>query len=70
MKKEYGMEDKEFNQKIHDELGSYAASEPVEFLAEGFANMNCLEEGQKTEFIKMFEKIFNEEFDKVLRGGR
>lgn len=69
MKKEYGMEGKEFHEKVYDELGSYAASSAEEFLAEGFANMSCLEEGQKTEFIKMFEKMFNEEFDKVLRGG-
>lgn len=69
MQEEYSMKDKEFHRKVYDELGSYAASKPEEFLAEGFANMLCLEEGQKTEFIKKFEKMFNEEFNKVLRGG-
>lgn len=69
MQEEYRMGDREFHRKVYDELGSYAASEPEEFLAEGFANMFCLEERQKTEFIKKLEKMFNEEFDKVLRGG-
>lgn len=50
---------------VKSELGSYAITNKKEFLAEGFSNMRNLEEEDKTEFIKLFEQIFNEEFGAI-----
>lgn len=50
---------------VKKELGSYAITDKKEFLAEGFSNMRNLEEEDKTEFIKLFEQIFNEEFGAI-----
>lgn len=61
--------DTEFNKIVKEELGSYAATNKKEFLAEGFANMRHLKEEEKTEFIKEFEDIFNDEFRKVILNG-
>ena len=52
---------------IMDNYGHYAASSASEFLAEAFTNMLNIATKEKTHFMKVFEKVFNEEFDKVLR---
>jgi hypothetical protein len=60
----------EMYNNINSELGSYAASDRSEFLAEGFANMRLLKDEEKTPFIKKFEEVFNREFDEVIRNAK
>lgn len=67
LQKETGLNSRDFSNKIRDELGTYAATAKEEFLAEGFANIVCLEDNQKSDFIKQFERLFNKEFDDHLR---
>lgn len=52
---------------ICDYLGRYALENNKEFLAEGFTAMNCIPVEEQSDFVKEFAKIFNAEFDKVLR---
>lgn len=66
LQKEYGLSYAETIGRINTEYGSYAASSMSEFLAEGFANMRILEDKDKTDFMKSFERIFNQKFDEVL----
>lgn len=66
MQVQYGTSDVDFLKLVKNELGSYAIESRAEFLAEGFSNFRNLGDGDKTEFIKSFEKIFNEEYKKVL----
>lgn len=61
--------DYELYRDIKSELGTYATESKKEFLAEGFSNMRNLKEEEKTEFIKEFENIFNEEFGRVILNG-
>ena len=67
MTKSLGITDTEMYSRIYENYGEYAASSASEFLAEAFTNMMNLEEDKKTDFMRLFEKIFNEEFDDVLR---
>ena len=67
MAKSLGITDAEMYSRIYENYGEYAASSASEFLAEAFTNMMNLEENKKTDFMRLFEKIFNEEFDDVLR---
>ena len=68
MSKELNIPQSAMYGEIMDNYGFYAGSSASEFLAEAFTNMINLEDEYKTDFMKTFEKIFNEEFDKVLRG--
>lgn len=68
MAKELNLDEPKMYTQIRANYGDYAATSAGEFLAEAFANMLYLEEKDKTDFIRLFEKIFNEEFDKVIRG--
>jgi len=52
---------------IREYLGSYATENNKEFLAEGFTAMNIIPKEEQTDFVKEFAKIFDAEFDKVLR---
>lgn len=61
--------DTQFFEVVKDELGSYATTNRKEFFAEAFSNMRNLEESEKTDFIKEFETIFNEEFEKVIKNA-
>lgn len=65
---EYGLSYGGTIMRIADEYGTYASSSISEFLAEGFANMRMLDDADKTDFMRSFEKIFNRKFDEVLRG--
>lgn len=52
---------------IREFLGSYATENNQEFLAEGFTAMNIIPKEEQSDFVKEFAKIFDAEFDKVLR---
>lgn len=67
LQEEMGLRDRDYYMLIRKELGSYGAKNPDEFLAEGFSNMVMLENEDKTDFIKRFERMFEDKFDKVLR---
>jgi SPP1 gp7 family putative phage head morphogenesis protein len=56
-----------FYADIREYLGSYATTDNKEFLAEGFTAMNLIPKKDQSEFVKEFAKIFDAEFDKVLR---
>lgn len=68
LQEEYGLTYGGTIMKIAEEYGTYASSSISEFLAEGFANMRMLDDTQKTDFMKSFEKIFNRKFNEVLGG--
>lgn len=68
MQEELDIKSGELYMQIYDNYGDYAAGSASEFLAEAFTNMLNLDNKDKTDFMKLFEKIFNEEFDKVIRG--
>lgn len=65
---EYGLSYGGTIMRIADEYGMYASSSISEFLAEGFANMRMLDDSQKTDFMKSFERIFNRKYKEVLGG--
>lgn len=56
-----------YSSDICEYLGRYALENNKEFLAEGFTAMNCIPVEEQSDFVKEFAKIFNAEFDKVLR---
>lgn len=60
------LSDFDFFKIVKKEFGDYATTNRKEFLAEGFANMRTLAEKDKSDFLKEFEEIFNEEFKKVV----
>ena len=68
MQEELDIKSGELYMQIYDNYGDYAAGSASEFLAEAFTNMINLDDKDKTDFMKLFEKIFNDEFDKVIRG--
>lgn len=68
LQEEYGLTYGGTIMRIAGEYGTYASSSISEFLAEGFANMRMLDDKDKTDFMKSFERIFNRKFDEVLRG--
>ena len=65
---DFNLDSTEMYVRVEQELGKYALKNKKEFLAEGFANFRNLREEDKTKFVQTFEKIFNEEFDNILRG--
>ena len=69
MKDEYKTTEDGLLAMIKKELGDYASQKTKkgEFLAEGFSAMRHLAEEDKTEFVKLFERLFGEEYDKVIR---
>lgn len=67
MAKELNLKEFDMFKEIRANYGTYAGTNRGEFLAEGFANMLCVDDKDKTDFMRLFEKIFNEEFDKVIR---
>ena len=68
MRQELNLDNAEMYRQINNNYGTYAASNVGEFLAEAFTNMLNLDGNDKTEFMLLFEQIFNDEFDKVIRG--
>lgn len=68
LQKEYELDYMGTVMRINQEYGSYASSSVSEFLAEGFSNMRTLDEADKTDFMKSFEKIFNRKYKEVLGG--
>jgi hypothetical protein len=68
LQKEYGLSYFETIDRIDKEYGHYASSSISEFLAEAFANMRMLDDKDKTDFMKSFEKIFNRKYEEVLGG--
>lgn len=62
------LNDVQMFKEIRANYGTYAGTNAGEFLAEGFSNMLIVDDKEKTDFMRLFEKIFNEEFDKVIRG--
>lgn len=68
MAKELSIDNVKMFKEIRANYGTYAGTNAGEFLAEGFANMLNIDDKDKTDFMRLFEKIFNEEFDKVIRG--
>lgn len=68
MRQELNLEETEMFAEVKKNYGTYAASNVGEFLAEAFTNMLNLDGKDKTDFMLLFEKTFNEEFDKVIRG--
>lgn len=62
-----GLNEMQMFKEIRANYGTYAGTNRGEFLAEGFANMLNVDDKDKTDFMRLFEKIFNEEFDKVVR---
>ncbi len=68
MAKELNLDSVKMYKEIRANYGTYAGTNAGEFLAEGFANMLNIDDKDKTDFMRLFEKIFNEEFDKVIRG--
>ena len=68
MAKELNLNEVQMFKEIRANYGTYAGTNRGEFLAEGFANMLNIDDKDKTDFMRLFEKTFNEEFDKVIRG--
>ena len=68
LQKEYGLDYMGTVRRIDAEYGHYASSSVSEFLAEAFANMRILDDKDKTDFMKSFEKIFNRKFNEVFGG--
>lgn len=68
LQKEYGLDYMGTIMRIDAEYGHYASSSISEFLAEAFANMQMLEDANKTDFMKSFERIFKRKFKEVLGG--
>ncbi|MDD3049727.1 MAG: minor capsid protein [Candidatus Cloacimonetes bacterium] len=68
LKEKYKCETSELWDMIKDNYGSYAYHDKAEFLAEAFSNMQNLSNEQKTDFIKDFDAVFNEEFNRVFKG--
>ena len=66
--KELSLNEVQMFKEIRANYGTYAGTNRGEFLAEGFSNMLNIDDKDKTDFMRLFEKIFNEEFDKVIRG--
>lgn len=68
MESELNISNTEMYEQIKENYGTYAATCAGEFLAEAFTNMLNVDSKDKTNFMRLFEKLFNEEFDKVIRG--
>ena len=68
LKARYGMNNIDFHKKVVEELGTYAGSDKMEFLAEGFANARWLE--NPSLFVQDFKQIFDDEFNKVFGDGK
>lgn len=68
MASELGLNSVDMYREIRANYGTYAGTNEGEFLAEGFANMLNVDDKDKTDFMRLFEKTFNEEFDTVIRG--
>ena len=68
MSNELSLNSMEMYREIRANYGTYAGLNPAEFLAEGFSNMLNVDDKDKTDFMRLFENIFNDEFDKVIRG--
>lgn len=62
------LNDVQMFKEIRTNYGTYAGTNAGEFLAEGFSNMLNVDDNEKTDFMQLFEKIFHEEFNKVIRG--
>lgn len=67
MAKELNLNEVKMYKEIRANYGTYAGINPSEFLAEAFSNMLNVEDKDKTDFMRLFEKVFNDEFDKVIR---
>ena len=70
LQSEYGLTYGGTIMKIAEEYGTYASSSISEFLAEGFANMRMLDDSEKTDFKKSFEKVFNRKYKEVLGDAK
>lgn len=70
MAKELNLNSVQMFKEIRTNYGTYAGTNAGEFLAEGFANMLNIDDKDKTDFMRLFEKTFNEEFNKVIRGKK
>ena len=68
LQKEYGLDYMGTIMRIDKEYGSYASSSVSEFFAEAFANMRLLDDKDKTDFMRSFERIFNRKFNEVFGG--
>ena len=68
MANELNLNNVQMYKEVRTHYGTYAGTNEGEFLAEAFSNMFNVATKDKTDFMKLFEKIFNEEFDKVIRG--
>lgn len=67
MAKELNLNEVKMYKEIRANYGTYAGINPSEFLAEAFSNMLNIDDKDKTDFMRLFEKVFNDEFDKVIR---
>ena len=70
LQQEYGLNYMGTVMKVSQEYGVYAGSSISEFLAEGVSNMYTLDEADKTDFMKSFEKIFDRKYKEVLGNGK
>ena len=61
------LNDVQMFKEIRANYGTYAGTNAGEFLAEGFSNMLNIDDKEKTDFMRLFEKTFNEEFNKVIK---
>lgn len=68
MAKELSLNNVQMFKEIRSNYGTYAGTNAGEFLAEAFSNMLNVDDKEKTEFMRLFEKTFNGEFDSVIRG--
>lgn len=65
LKNEYGLNEREFFEKVNTELGTYAASSTKEFLAEGFSAYRHIPTSEQSEFVKRFGELFESLFWEV-----
>lgn len=70
LQQEYSLDYMGTVMKVSQEYGVYAGSSISEFLAEGVSNMYTLDEADKTDFMKSFEKIFDRKYKEVLGNGK
>lgn len=60
----------DFKDDVKTNFGGYATTSKSEFLAEGFATVNLIKESTHNDFTRTFAEVFNNEFNKVFKGGK
>ena len=68
LSQEYNIPTDMFWQQVRQEYGKYAATSYLEFFAEAFMCMNHLQNNEKTDFMRSFERIFSKKYKDTFGG--